>query len=79
MNENVAIYNPDSADFTITYDTNEDGNPLAYTLGAGQAEKFAKPIADHIATHLAKHLVFKRGIVLNFDDDYKQALQEIYV
>lgn len=79
MSENVAIYNPDSSDFSVKYDINNDGVPFTYTIGAKQAQKFTKEVADHIANHLGKHLVFKRGIQQNFDDDYKNVLKEIYI
>lgn len=72
LNE-VAIYNPDSQDFTVNY----GGKP--YTIGTKEGLKFPKEIANHIAKHLAKHLVFKRGIKRNFDADYKEVLKEIYI
>lgn len=78
MNENeVGVFNPDTKDFSITYDINGDKNPPLFTVPAGDHAFFVKGVADHIKSHLAKHLVFSRGIKTNFEDEYKAALVEV--
>lgn len=57
----IAIYNPDTEDFTKTYDINGDGKPVPFTIHAGEIERFPRIIAEHLKKHLAKHLTFKRG------------------
>jgi hypothetical protein len=55
----VYIFNPTSSDFTCTYDTNGDGNPLSYTIGSREAKKFPQVIAQHIAKKLTEQIVGK--------------------
>lgn len=47
------LYNPLSEDFTLKYDINGDGNPVTYTLHAGEIEEFPLSVAENIAKHLA--------------------------
>lgn len=79
MSENPqsSVFNPDTEDFTITYDLNGDNHPLSYTVRANDHATFPTPVAEHIKRHLAKHLVFKRGIKTNFEDEYNKTIKEI--
>jgi len=47
MNESVGIVNPSSHDFTCTHDSNEDGNPITYTIKSRQGLMLKRFIADH--------------------------------
>lgn len=78
--EQVAIYNPDIEDFTRTYDINGTGEPVAFTIHAGEVEKFPRPVAEHLKKHLAKHITFKRGWQKsNFEAVHAEVLKEIEV
>lgn len=67
------IYNPDKSDFTIAW------NEEPHTIHAGEIETYPKWLADHIAKHLCNHLVMKRGIRVNYDEDYKEMMAQIIV
>lgn len=76
----LAIYNPDTEDFTRTYDINENGQPVSFTIHAGEIEKFPKVIAEHLKKHLAKHLTNKRGWAKsNYEDKHNEMLSLIEV
>ncbi len=77
--QKVTLFNPDTKDFTVTYDINGDGEPLPFTIHAKEYEQFEPVIAEHITKHLARHLVFSRGIKANFEADFDKARQEIEV
>lgn len=73
------ILNPSSHDFTITYDINEDNDPVSYTIHALQHEEFPEVIADHIAEHLATEIAFKEGWRgSNYDLKKEEVLNRIY-
>lgn len=74
----VSLYNPLRSDFTVTYAT-DDGPPMPYTIPSLEIKTFPSYIADHIKKHLAQEVIGSRGVRLNYDDDYKEALKEIEV
>lgn len=75
----VPLFNPDNEDFTVTYDINEDGKPLSYTIHAGEIASFEPIIADHVRKHLVNRIVMKRGIKTNYEDDFKKVNKELDV
>lgn len=73
------IFNPSSQDFSITYDINNDSNPVEFTIEALQYKEFPEVVANHIADHLAKKIAFEEGWKgSNYDDKYKSVLARIY-
>lgn len=73
------IFNPLSTDFTTTYDIHGTGEPVSYTIHAGELEGFPAPVADHIAKHLAHEYVNVHGRKPNYDVAYQKALKIINV
>lgn len=80
MKKKRYLNNPLHEDFTVTYDTNGDGNPLPYTLRADEMEAFEDPVYEHIKKHLAykvaQELFRDKG---TFEDAEKKALKLIEV
>lgn len=76
MNE-LTIYNPDSEDFSTTYDLDGNKQPLRYTLHAKEYGIFPSAVAEHLQKHLAHKIVMKRGVKTNYADEYQQVLKEI--
>ncbi len=72
----VPVYNPDSDDFEITYDINEDKQPKSYILRSREIDYFPPVIADHIKKHLADRLLNKRGVKTNHSDEHDQIIKE---
>lgn len=78
--EQIPIYNPDSKDFTVTYDINGTGEPVPFTIHKGEIERFSPVIAAHIKKHLAKHLTFKHGWQhSNYELEHAKWLEKIEV
>lgn len=74
----VTVYNPLKNDFTVTYAT-DDGPPLPYTVPSLDTATFPSYIADHVKKHLAQAVLNARGIRNNYDDDFREAVDEISV
>lgn len=72
----VKIFNPSLKDFTVTYDINEDKNPVSYTIHAQEAESFPEPVAAHIKEQLSKELCFQRGWNGSNFEDTKRAIEK---
>lgn len=74
------VHNITKDDFTVTYDTNQDGNPVEYTVEAGEIREFPIAIADHVKKHLAHKITNIRGIKINrYEEEYAAAMKEISV
>lgn len=73
------VYNPTKEDFTCTYDTNGDGQPLSYTVNSMDIAFFPDFIAEHVKKHLADKIIQARGVKTNHEDEYKDILEEISV
>jgi hypothetical protein len=73
----MKIYNPLNENFTTTYDTNGDGNPLRYTLHAQEIESFDDPIAKHLAHHLAHKIAQKNHGKGTYEMAYEKAYKQI--
>ena len=72
------IYNPDSDDFTITYDIFGTSQPVEFIAYAKEVTRFPQVVAKHIAKHLAHKLVGKRGTYKsNYEDEYKKIINQI--
>ena len=74
----VPLMNPDSEDFTTTYDINEDGKPITYTIKSQQIQEFPLIIAEHIKKHLSTQIMNKRGERKgsNWEDDRRKIINE---
>ena len=74
----VPLMNPDSEDFTTTYDINEDGKPVSYTIKSQQIQEFPQIIAEHIKKHLSTQIMNKRGVRKgsNWEDDRRKIINE---
>jgi hypothetical protein len=75
----VRIFNPDTEDFTVTYDIEENGKPRTFTAPAQEISTFPGLIADHLIIHLSYRLLYKRGVKTNVEDDLKKIREEIVV
>jgi len=70
-NEQLPVYNPLPRDFSVTYDTNEDGNPIKYTAISGDVTYFPTFIAHHIAKHLVNELMQVRQKLNNEENRHE--------
>jgi hypothetical protein len=83
--KDVAVYNPDDADFITTYDVSETGNPIEFTIPFRQIKTFPEKIAKHLKKHLATQLLNKRGnktadgVKLSWEDSYNEYYKETEV
>lgn len=57
MNEVVGIINPSSKDFSCTYDSNEDGKPITYTIKSLEGIMLKRYIADHVSMKLCTQML----------------------
>jgi hypothetical protein len=71
--ETKRIYNPDTDDFTVNFDSKP------YTIKALEIQEFPIHIANHIKKHLANHLLHKRGVKINPEADLSKIFEEIEV
>jgi hypothetical protein len=75
----LRIFNPDSEDFTVTYDVDGTGNPVPFTAPAQEISTFSGLIGEHLIKHLSNRLLHKRGVKTNVEDDLKKIREEIVV
>jgi len=73
----MKIFNPDTEDFSISYDINENKDSQIFTIHSLEMKEFPDFLARHIQKHLADHLLHKRGIRLNVEEDLKRIYKEI--
>lgn len=73
----IRLYNPLPENFSITYDTNGDGNPLTYIFHAQEIEEFEPEVAEHIRNHLGYKIAMKNKGKGTFEIAYEKALQQI--
>lgn len=57
----LTIINPTSDDLTYTYDVNEDGKPVSYTVKSRESGTFKRVVANHIAKHITTHILNQRN------------------
>jgi hypothetical protein len=74
----VSLYNPLSEDFSCKQ-ADDDNVQHTYTIRSLEIETYPKYIADHITKHLAQAIIAKRGIKTNYEDAYKEAVEEMTV
>ena len=79
MEDKVPVYNPDTEDFTVTYDINGDARPVPFTIHSREIEYFEPVIAKHFRKHLAVHILNKRGVKTNWQDDLEAIRKEMEV
>ena len=79
----VAIFNPDTEDFVVKYDINNDKSPQEFVVRAGEISWWEPFLAKHIKKALADHLFNKRGFLKeahgNSELAYKKYMEEIEV
>lgn len=77
----VKLFNPSLTDtFTTTYDINEDGNPLTYSIEPLDIKAFPAPVAEHILNHLAYKIAKERTKSgTNYEIERAKAIKEIQV
>lgn len=71
------IYNPLNRYFTVKYDINNDGNPVAFTIYPEESGKFPLPVANHMMDHLAKVIGQRDRGQGTWEDAYQKALDQI--
>jgi hypothetical protein len=64
-------------DFTTTYDINEDGRALSFTIHALEAEEFDKPVAEHLKNHLANQIAYQTRGSGSFEAAKDKAIEKI--
>ena len=59
--QEVILYNPDSDDFTCTYDLKGKGQAEEYTIKAKEVGRYPRVLGYHIKKHLVNKLIIKWG------------------
>lgn len=77
QHQQIKLFNPLEHDFTITVDINEDGNPPSFTIHAGEAEYFPKPVAVQMRKHLADRIAQMKRKNGTWEDALNNAYKEI--
>jgi len=76
----VYVYNPDSEDFSTTYDVNGNGDPVTFTIRSFEIGKFENDaVGKHMLKHLADKILMKRKVRTNWEDEYNALLKELNV
>ena len=76
----ISIFNPLKKDFTVTYDTDGDSNPKAFTVKSLDVETFDNDtVGHHVLKHLADAILNERGVKTNHADDYRDVINEITI
>ena len=71
------VCNIDTEDFSMSYDSNGDGNPIEYVVPSKEVASFEPVVTDHIIKHLASKILIKRGVKTNWEADHKKIVEEI--
>lgn len=74
------VYNPDTHDFSITYDVNHNQEPIEFVIPAREMVAFSEPLLQHVTKHLANKILIKRGVSAGtWDEEYKKVMNEILI
>ncbi len=77
--EKIGVRNPTDDDFSVTYDINNNGKPVTFTVPSHTIEYFEPIIAEHIIKHLAQKIVFSRAIKTNYEDEFEETKKGLVV
>jgi len=75
----IGVYNPLSEDFSVTYDISGRGEPVLFTVHAGEIEFFEPVVARHVKKHLVDKIYNLRGKKFNSELDKKEISKEVSV
>jgi len=76
----VYVYNPDSEDFSTTYDVNGNGDPVTFTIRSFEIGKFEiDAVGKHMLKHLADKILMKRKVKTNWANEHDALMKELNV